>query len=182
MAMKLRLLRRNQPPTAPPADSEQQIRLIRENIQRLELRASRGLWSLALFTALSIVVHRLAGEFAVYVSHWRELLGAPPPVNLLHFGLVIYVFAATIRVLTKMMNGDQPHGSFNPLFYLTAFYLFYGLSGALQEHFWAICAAGMTILGLESCHVWTACREALQEEKDRLARLERLTHGIAPQE
>lgn len=138
-------------------------------ISDLEARSNRGLWSLALFVAISIGG---ASGFAFLPDlppQWRQALGPPPPVHLLNLGLFIYSFSAALLTLAKMMEGSAPRNSLISVAALVIFYIFYTLAGALADHFWAIFAAGMTTIGLESYHIWVHHADDLREARERLA-------------
>ena len=125
---------------------------IKERIRLCEQRSNYGLWALALFVAISIAAN---AQFQTLAK-----------------------FSAVIQIFTRMMQGTEPKGSIYPVLYLLLFYLFYGASGAQIEHFWAVLASGITILGLESYSCWTYYQTELRgarEELDRLDRLEKLS-------
>jgi hypothetical protein len=63
--------------------------------------------------------------------------------------------------------------SFSHIGYLICFYAFYYFSGVLPENFWAVLATGMTILSLESYHIWTFSSARIREEEEQLAILEK---------
>lgn len=151
---------------------------IKERIRRCEKRSNLGLWSLALFVAISIAANSMFDVLAQLALEYRAFLGPPPPIGWINGALFIYSFSAVIQIFTRMMEGTEPKGTMLPVIYLLLFYLFYGASGALIEHFWAILAAGVTILGLESYASWNYYQEELRsahEELDRLDRLEKLS-------
>ncbi len=83
--------------------------------------------------------------------------------------LLIYSFSAIILVLSRMMSGSGKFGGYSQVAYLAGFYFFYHFSGSMDEHFWAVFAAGMTILGLDSYHVWAWCAEELKKEEEAIA-------------
>lgn len=138
-------------------------------IRQLESRSNRGLWGLVLFLGVSIGAYQNFGFLPALPESWRQALGPPPPINLIHFALFIYTFSAAIMVLAKMMNESEPRNSLLPVLYLTVFYAFYALSGTLEAHFWAVFAAGIMVLGLESYYTWSFCSEQLHEARQRLA-------------
>lgn len=151
---------------------------IKERIRLCEHRSNHGLWTLALFVAISIVVNAKFHSLAELPLKWRDILGAPPPAGWINGALFIYSFSAAIQIFTRMMQGEEPKKVYLPVIYLFLFYLFYSLSGVLTEHFWAVLAAGLTILGLESYSSWTYYQAELRgarEELDRLDRLEKLS-------
>ncbi|MDO9613807.1 MAG: aminodeoxychorismate synthase component I [Bacteroidota bacterium] len=43
------------------------------------------------------------------------------------------------------------------------------ISGKLPENFWAVFAAGATVLGLEGYHLWIYCSEEIEREREVLA-------------
>lgn len=149
-------------------------RQVQIKIKRLELLSGTGLWILALFTALSIgAFHHF--EFLPPLSvQIRHLLGAGPPVSYINWALVLYGFSALVLVLTQMANNKKPRGALAHFGYLGAFYLFYHFSGGLQDNFWAIFAVGLTILGLQSYHVWNYYHEKIHEQKEILKELNKL--------
>jgi hypothetical protein len=70
-----------------------------------------------------------------------------------------------------MNSEDQTYRGWSHLGYLTAFYVFYYFAEELGDNFWAVFAAGLTILGLENYRVWTRCTEALRREREALESL-----------
>ena len=147
---------------------------VRAKIRRFELLASSGLWALALFTALSIGAYRGFDFLPSLGEKTRALLGSGPPVNMINWALVLYGFCALIIALAQMTGNKRPRGVFANLGYLTAFYVFYHLTGAMQDNFWAVFAAGMTILSLQSYHVWNYYHEQVREQQEILVELNKL--------
>lgn len=86
---------------------------------------------------------------------------------------MVYTFGAILLILSRMTLGRGEYTGFLHVLYLSAFYVFYHLAAALEGNFWAVFAAGVTILGLEGYHVRTHCRERIREEEERLAALRR---------
>ena len=147
---------------------------IQEQIRLCEQRSNYGLWALALFVAISIAANSQFHFLAELALKWRAILGPPPPTSWINGALFIYSFSAAIQVFTRMMQGTEPKGTIFPVIYLLLFYLFYGASGALIEHFWAVLAAGITILGLESYSCWNYYQTELRGAREELDRLDRL--------
>ena len=147
---------------------------IQEKIRLCEQRSNYGLWALALFVAISIAANSQFHLLAELALKWRSILGPPPPTSWINGALFIYSFSAVIQVFTRMMQGTEPKGTIYPVIYLLLFYLFYGASGALIEHFWAVLAAGITILGLESYSCWNYYQTELRGAREELERLDRL--------
>jgi hypothetical protein len=90
--------------------------------------------------------------------------------------LLLYSFSAIILILSRMMSGSGKHGGITQVGYLAGFYLFFHFSGVMEEYFWAVFAAGMTILGLESYQVWTWCREEIKILEETLVENDRNRH------
>jgi hypothetical protein len=143
-------------------------------IKKLELLSSTGLWILALFTALSIGAHRNFDFLPQLSEGIRTALGAGPPVKYINWALVLYGFSAIILILTQMANNKHPRGALAHFGYLGAFYIFYHFSGGLSDNFWAVFAVGLTILGLQSYHVWNYYHEKIYEQTEVLDELNKL--------
>ena len=147
---------------------------VQAKIRKLELLSSSGLWILALFTALSIGAYRHFDFLPPLSEKIHGMLGAGPPVNFINWALVLYGFSGIIMVLTQMTSSKGPRGALAHFGYLAAFYTFYHFSDALAENFWAVFTVGMTILSLQSYHVWNYYKERVREEEDILAELTKL--------
>ncbi|RNC72728.1 MAG: menaquinol oxidoreductase [Desulfuromonadales bacterium] len=165
-------------PTAPdnagtPPDRDLVKQETLQRIERLRTKSSRGLWAMALFIAVSIVA---LNDFSLLPSlpeGIRAALGKPPSSIMISGALVVYTFSAIILILSRMMGGSEEYSGFSHVGYLTAFYGFYHFAKALGDNFWAVFAAGITILGLESYHIWNFCSEAIKREEEILAAIER---------
>lgn len=99
----------------------------------------------------------------------REQLGAAPPVTMISALLLLYAFSATILTLSRMMGGVEKFGGFGHVAFLAGFYGFYHLAGALDGNFWAVFAAGLTIISLDAYHLWNHCMDGIRREKEALA-------------
>lgn len=149
-------------------------RQVQAKIRRLELLSSSGLWILAMFTALSIGASRNFDFLPSLSDEIHEMLGASPPPNFINWALVLYGFSAIIMVLTQMTGSKRPRGALAHFGYLSAFYTFYHFSDALTENFWAVFTVGMTILSLQSYHVWNYYKDKIREEYEILTELNKL--------
>ena len=139
------------------------------NIRNLQNRFTAELLAVVLFVLISIGA---MVDFAFLPSlpdNIRAMLGRPPSGNMIGAALILYVFSAIILILSRMMTGSGKHGAINHVGYLAGFYFFYHFSGKLQENFWAVFVAGVTVLGLDAYHIWIYCSEELEREKGRLA-------------
>jgi hypothetical protein len=151
------------PPRQVPQDTEK--------IRRLKARASNGLFAMALFIALSIGGVRDFDFLPSFPPRFHALLGHPPSANMISTALLIYSFSAIVLILSRMMSGSGASSGFSHVAYLAGFYFFYHFSGAMEENFWAVFAAGMTILCLESYHIRNYCAEEIRKEQETLAEL-----------
>lgn len=145
-----------------------------ENIKQLERRASHGLYILAVFITLSIVALQNFSILPSFPPAVLRALGKPPSAQMISAALLVYLFSAIILTLARMMEGTGKTGGIAHLGYLAAFYFFYHFSGDMDVHFWAVFAAGVTILSLESYHLWQHCREEILKERALLAELDNL--------
>jgi hypothetical protein len=167
----------NHPPEARRKDGSDNPQpakpLENDKIRRLRARSNLPLYEMALFIALSIGAIHDFDFLPSFPPRIHLLLGEGPSAGMISAALLIYVFSAIILILSRMMSGSGSSGSFIQLGYLAGFYLFYHFSGAMEENIWAVFAAGMTILGLESYQVWSWCREEIRVQQEILAELER---------
>lgn len=153
-----------------PADSREAIR---KRIRRLQARASRGLWLLCLFLALSLLLLRMADRLPRLPAEPHFLLGTPPSAGMISAALVVYAFSAIVLTLTRIASDVESGDGLHHIGFLSAFYAFYHFAGALKDNFWAVFAAGATILGLVAYNNWGWEQEGLREEHERLERLDR---------
>jgi heme/copper-type cytochrome/quinol oxidase subunit 3 len=144
---------------------------IEARIRSLERSSSNGLWGMVLFLLVSFAAF---DGFAVLPSlseAARQKLGAPPPVDMISLALVIYAFSGIILTLARMTSGTGSYRGFMHAAFLTGFYAFYHLAGALPDNFWAVFFAGISVMGLENYHLWTRHSAALRKQRELLANL-----------
>ncbi len=146
-------------------DSASRRREIQAKIRRLHRLSNRGLWGLALFILMAIGGQQNFAFIPPIPDHIRALLGPSPPVKLISIALAVYSFSALILILSRMMSGSATYRGWSHLGYLAAFFAFYYYAQALEQNFWAIFAAGITILSLEYYQIWTHCSEMIRKEK-----------------
>jgi hypothetical protein len=96
------------------------------------------------------------------------MLGKPPPAELISLALVIYAFSGIVQTLARMSRNIKPYRGLIHAFFFVAFYLFYYLSGALPDNFWAVFFAGISVMGLENYYLWSHSNAELQKEKELL--------------
>lgn len=155
---------------APLAD---QKAALQESIRRLRTRSHQGMWAIAAFACISVPAMLSEQIFPQLSPEMKKLLGTPPSSNMISALLVVYAFSAILLVLGRITNGSPKMVSFSHIGYLICFYAFYYFSGVLPENFWAVLATGMTILSLESYHIWSLSSTRIKEEEEKLALLER---------
>lgn len=145
-------------------------RALEQDIRRLHGLASRGLWAFSLFLIVSLLAWR---DFPLLPlpDTLIAALGTPPQARYISLMLVVYTFSAVILSLSRMMGGMEHKSSFCHVGYLTLFFLFYHLARALNDNFWAVLGAGVTILGVESYRLWTYSTENIQMKSEQLTHL-----------
>lgn len=152
---------------------EQQRAALLESIRRLHTRSHQGLWAIAAFACTSVPAMLSDQIFPPLTPEIKRILGTPPSSNMISALLVVYAFSAILLVLGRITNGSPKMVSFSHIGYLICFYAFYYFSGVLPENFWAVLATGMTILSLESYHIWSLSMAKIKEDEEELAILER---------
>lgn len=171
----------SQPREMPDPTPDQLHEETRRKIRLLQARAGRGLWYLAAFLLISIAASRGFDLLPALSQETRQWLGPAPPVRLIQIALVVYTFSGIVLILARMASGSQPGNALAHLGFLSGFFTFFHLASALQENFWAVLAAGGTILSLSAFHVWTQAMEQVRQEEELLARLERQRNLAGPQ-
>lgn len=142
-------------------------------ISQLQRKSGHGPICLAIFLAVSILAQQDFSLIPSLPDEVHHMLGRPPTPKMISAALVLYSFSAIILILSRMVTGSLQYGGITHVGYLTAFYIFYHFSKALGENFWAVFAAGLTVLTLESYYVWTRCNEEIRKEKELLTQLDR---------
>ncbi|WP_305044647.1 menaquinol oxidoreductase [Geoalkalibacter sp.] len=161
-------------PEAPERAGTATAKAGRERIRQLHALSHRGLWGLAAFLAVSLVAFNHSRLLPPLSDNLRAVLGKSPPTNLISIALVVYSFSALVLILSRMSTGQGKYKGWSHLAYLSAFYVFYLYGNVLDANFWAVFAAGVTIMALEHYQLWTFCTEAIRKEEERLAQAERL--------
>jgi len=160
-------------PSSAATDREQLRREITGNISRLQNLSSRGLWAMASFIVVSICAWHDFSFLPSLPEHVRTALGKPPPTAMISAALALYTFSALILTFSRIMSGSEKYSGFAHVGFLAGFIFFYHFAHALPENYWAILVAGLTILSLESYHIWNYCKEEIGREREELAELER---------
>ena len=168
-----------------PVDTEwdksfsDRLEKVRSSIRSLERKAYSGGYLLSAFIVLSIGATRNFSFLPSFSQSIRKSMGAAPPASMISIALTVYVFSAVILSLSRMMEGTDKVGGVSHLGYLGAFFFFYHLSGEMDSQFWAVFAAGATILALESYQRWHYCRYEILKEREVLRELEALSRRRA---
>jgi len=144
-----------------------------ERIGRLHRKSGHGPIAIALFLALSIAAQQDFAFLPSLPEDIHALLGRPPSPEMISTALVLYSFSSIILILSRMTSGSQRSGGLLHIGYLSAFYAFYHFAAALGDNFWAVFAAGSTVLSLETYHIWTSCSEEIRREQELISQLER---------
>ncbi|HEY3309600.1 MAG TPA: menaquinol oxidoreductase [Desulfuromonadaceae bacterium] len=143
------------------------LQVIHKEIRRLRSFSNRGLWAFSLFLLVSMMAWY---DFRLipFPESFIASLGAPPPPHLISYLLLFYTFSAIILSLSRMTGNIEHKSSFCHVGYLTGFYLFYHFSKALDDNYWAVFGAGITILGVETYRIWNFCNEAIRIKNEQL--------------
>jgi hypothetical protein len=150
-------------------------------IRKLQSRANSGLIAIALFMAISIGAIRDFDFIPPLPDALLDILGTPPSAKMISAALIVYTFAAIVLILARMMSGAGIQNGISQVGYLTAFYAFYHFANAMEDCFWAVFAAGVTILALNGYHTWTHCMEEIVKVQDRIKEAERKRNQGGPQ-
>lgn len=160
-------------PEGAPFPGRQDLRLrIEARIRKLERASGNGLWSMVCFLLVSFAAFRGFSFLPELSVEMRRLLGTPPPAEMISLALVVYAFSGIVRTLARMSRNIKPFLGLMHATFFTAFYFFYHLSGALQDNFWAVFFAGISVMGLENYYLWTHSNAALHKERELLKSLQ----------
>jgi len=146
---------------------------IEARIRNLERASGFGLWAMVLFLLVSFAAYSNFSFFPELSPEFRSLLGTPPPAEMISLALVIYAFSAIVHTLARMSRRNRPYRGLMHAAFLTAFYLFYHLSGALPDNFWAVFFSGISVMGLENFYLWSHSSAAVRQERELLSSIRR---------
>jgi hypothetical protein len=169
-------------PDLAPQESQSELleKQLGTDIKRLNRFSSRGLWAFSLFILVSLTAWR---DFPMLPLPDKvvAVLGPPPSPSIISIVLLFYTFSAIILSLSRMTAGLEHKSSFCHVGYLTCFFLFYHFAKALDDNFWPVFGAGVTILAVESYRIWSFCRDALAIKTEQLEFVKR-TGRLPPEE
>lgn len=161
----------SQPPTREPQMGQSQAETLRQeleaDIKRLKTFSNRGLWAFSTFLLACMAAWKNF-PFLPAPDAVTALLGKPPTSHNISIMLLIYTFSAIILSLSRMMGGVEHKSSFCHVGYLIGFFLFYHYAKALDDNYWAVFGAGLTILGVESYRIWSYCNELIVKKSEDL--------------
>jgi hypothetical protein len=140
--------------------------LIRE-MKRLHSFSIRGVLALALFFVVCLLAW-YGFPFLPAPEVVTATLGRPPSARMINIVLLLYTFSALVLSLSRMASGVEHRSSFSHTGYLTVFFLFYYFGKSLDDNYWAVFGAGITILGVESYRIWTFCVEGIAKIREDL--------------
>jgi hypothetical protein len=117
----------------------------------------KGLWQFLLFALISTAAFCVQdfNLYAVLPESALQILGCPPPANMISIALAIYGISAFIPILISLSGGSKPTHRWQHLGYRSTFYLFYLVSNSLETHFTTVFIIGLTLYGLEQLSTWT---------------------------
>jgi len=138
---------------------------INREILRLQRFSTRGVLAMALFLVISLLAW-WGFPFLPAPETATALLGKPPSARIISIALLVYTFSALILSLARMSAGVEHRSSFSHVGFLASFFLFYYFGRSLQENYWAVFGAGITILGVESYRIWSFCSEVISKKQE----------------
>lgn len=153
-------------------DSRENIQAETEaRIRKLERSTIVGLLGMVLFLVVSVGAYYQFSMLPTLSEQAWQVLGDPPPVEMISLALVVYSFSAIILILGRMAHDRGGYRGLMHAGFFTGFYTFYHLSGGLPDNFWATFFAGLSVLGLENYLLWMRTNSAILREKAELERL-----------
>ena len=135
---------------------------------RLNRLSNRGFMALALFLLVCIVAWQ-GFLFLPAPDAVTAILGKPPSPHIISIALLIYTFSAIMLSLSRMTMAIEHRSSFCHVGYLSGFFLFYYFAKALDDNYWAVFGAGVTIIGVESYRIWSYCTETMAKKNEDVA-------------
>ncbi len=162
-----------QPDVQQMPNREDLRRRVEVRIRRLERASGGGLWAMVLFLLVSFAAYDSFSVLPDLSENARKMLGAPPPTEMISLALVVYAFSGIVRTLARMSRNIKPHLGLMHAAFFIVFYTFYQLSGAMQDNFWAVFFAGISVMGLENYYLWSHSNAAIRKERALLESMRR---------
>jgi hypothetical protein len=146
---------------------------ISETINGLYTLSRRGLWRLILFLVCSAAALRLRNIdlFAAFPENVREIIGAPPPLALIHTLLAVSCVSALILIAGRGAENSRECNGWLQFGLAVSFYPLYAAANVLDSCFPVVFASGLLVLTLDHLANWVKAVGAIREEKERLGRM-----------
>jgi hypothetical protein len=158
-------------------DTDQTASEVQGRIRDLKARARMGGWGLAAFVVVSFLSIPDSYLLPILSESVRRFLGAAPPSSYISIALIVYAFSALTLILARIAQGSSSYKGWSHLFYITAFYIFFGFAETLRETYWAVFVTGLLIMGLENYLVRTYVREEIKKAERNLKKGKLSGHG-----
>jgi hypothetical protein len=155
------------------SDSGRRRAQIMDHINSLYIVSRRGLWRLLLFLACSTAAlgFRNVDLFASLSENIREMLGAPPPLILVHCVLAVSTLSAIILIAGNGAEEISERHRWSRLGLSVCFYPLYAVTHTLETFFPMVLAAGLIILVFEHVTIYFQTSKEIREEKLRLGNI-----------
>jgi hypothetical protein len=146
---------------------------ITETINGLYTLSRRGLWRLLLFLVCSAASFRLRNLdlFAALPENVREIIGAPPPLALIHTVLAVSCVSALILIAGRGTENSRECNGWLQFGLSVFFYPLYAAANVLDSSFPVVFATGLLILVLDHFTIWAKAVREIREEQERLGRM-----------
>jgi len=146
---------------------------LKESINGLYAQSRRGLWRLLLFLVCSAAALRLRNLdlFAALPENVREIIGAPPPLAMIHILLAVSCVSALILIAGRGTENSQGCNSWVQFGLSVFFYPLYAAANVLDSCFPLVFATGLLILGLDHFAIWANAVREIREEKELLGKM-----------
>jgi hypothetical protein len=146
---------------------------ITETINGLYALSRRGLWRVLLFIICSAATLRLRtlDLFAALPENVREIIGAPPPLALIHTVLAVSCVSALILIAGRGTENSRGSNGWVQFGLSVSFYPLYAAANSLDSFFPVIFATGLLILVIDHFTIWAKAVSAIREEKERLGKM-----------
>jgi len=155
-------------PTELDKGAESKASEAQKRIKDLRARARMGGWGLGAFVVISVLSIPNSYLLPALSESVRRFLGAAPPSYLISIALIVYAFSALTLILARIAQGSGSYKGWSHLFYISAFYIFFGFAGTLRETYWAVFVTGLLIMGLENYLVRTYVGEEIRKAEREL--------------
>lgn len=114
----------------------------------------KNLISIILFLVMSMLSYALLNTnlFNMFPESAKIILGCPPPVFLINVALAIYCFSAVVIKICAIAKEKEYIADFDDIGYISAFFVFYMLTGTLTINFMPVFVIGILVYSLDLIH------------------------------